>query len=181
MPARLDAMEPEVRIRPGRPGDIQRIHQAILALAEHVGAPQQVTSTPADLMRHAFGAAPLFSAEIGEIGGEFAGMCLHFPIFSTWMGCPGVFVQDIYVEPKFRGSKVGEALLRHVARLSRAKGGGYLRLSVDTDNLGAQGFYNRLGIMRSEYEQIHRIMGDDFLAFCDGRRKVRPETGNDDE
>ncbi len=181
MPAPLEDMQSEVRIRPGRPDDIERIHEAILALADHVGAPHQVTSTPDDLMRHAFGEVRLISAEMAEISGEFAGMCLHFPIFSTWMGRPGVFVQDIYVEPKFRGSKVGEALLRHVARLCRARGGGYLRLSVDADNLGAQGFYNRLGIMRSEYEQIHRIMGDDFFAFCDGRRAVRAATGNEDE
>jgi ribosomal protein S18 acetylase RimI-like enzyme len=181
MPAPLEDMQSEVRIRPGRPDDIPRIHAAILALAGHVGAPHQVTSTPDDLMRHAFGEVRLLSSEIAEIGSEFAGMCLHFPIFSTWMGRPGVFVQDIYVEPKFRGSKVGEALLRHVARLCRARGGRYLRLSVDADNLGAQGFYNRLGIMRSEYEQIHRIMGDDFLAFCDGKRAAGPATGKDDE
>jgi len=168
-----------VRIRPGRPDDVRRIHQAIRALADHIGAPYQVTSTPDDLLRHTFGEAPLLSAEIAEVGGAFAGMCLHFPIFSTWMGKPGVFVQDIYVEPAYRGLKVGEALLRHVAAACRAKGGGYLRLSVDTDNLGAQAFYNRIGILRSEYEQIHRIMGDDFLAFCEGKRPQ--PSGQDDE
>jgi ribosomal protein S18 acetylase RimI-like enzyme len=178
MPARRRGGESEVRIRAGRPDDVARIHKAIMALAGHVGAPHQVTSTPDDLLRHAFGDTPLLSAEVAEVGGEFAGMCLHFLIFSTWMGRPGVFVQDIYVEPEFRGLKVGEALLRHVARRCRARGGSYLRLSVDVDNVGAQAFYNRLGIMRSEYEQIHRIMGGDFLAFCDGRRS--PVAGNDE-
>lgn len=174
MSTRPQSTKTEVVIRSGRRDDVQRIHRAILALAEHIGAPDHVTSTPDDLTRHAFGDEPSLSIEIAEIAGEFAGMCLHFPIFSTWMGRPGVFVQDLYVEPKFRGLKVGEALLRHVARLSRAKGGAYLRLSVDTDNSNAQAFYNRLGITHSDYEQIHKVMGDAFFAFCDGERPSLP-------
>lgn len=165
-------------IRPGRPDDVPRIHASILALARHVGGEGHVTGTPDDLLRHGFGEAPHFASEIAEVGGAFAGMCLHFPIFSTWMGGPGVFVQDLYVEPAMRGLRVGEALLRHVARASRAKGGVYLRLSVDTDNLSAVGFYDKLGIRHSDYEQIHKITGDDFVAFCE-RQGYRPHRDKD--
>ncbi len=166
---------PKLAIRPGRPDDIPRVHAAIRALARHVGGEDNVTSSPDDLLRHAFADTPHFAIEIAEIGGAFAGMCLHFPIFSTWMGCPGVFVQDLYVEDAFRGRNVGEALLRHVARASRRSGGGYLRLSVDTDNLSAVGFYERLGIRHSDYEQIHKITGDDFVAFCQGSGRPHEE------
>ncbi len=160
-------MSDAVAIRPGRAEDVPRIHDSILALARHVGGEGHVTSSREDLLRHGFGETPQFSTEIAEVGGEFAGMCLHFPIFSTWMGGTGVFVQDLYVEQAMRGMRVGEALLRHVARASRAKGGIYLRLSVDNDNLSAIGFYEKLGIRHAEYEQIQRITGDDFLAFCE--------------
>lgn len=156
-----------LHVRAGRPDDVPVVHAAILALADHVGGTGHVTGTPDDIARGAFGATPGIAIEIAEMDGAFAGMCLHFPIFSTWMGCSGVFVQDLYVDPAFRGRNVGEAMLRHVARQSRAAGGGYLRLSVDTDNLAAQRFYNRLGIRHSDYEQIHKITGPEFQAFCD--------------
>ena len=99
--------------------------------------------------------------------GEFAGLCLHFPIFSTWMGRPGVYVQDLYVEDRFRGRRIGERLLRRVARQCRKAGGVYLRLSVDTDNATAKAFYERLGIAWSSYEQTQKIVGDAFFAFAD--------------
>ncbi len=158
-----------VTIRPALSSDIPALHAALLALADHIGGREYLTSTPDELLRHGFGENPAFSAEIAGVDGTFAGMCIHFPIFSTWMGMPGVFVQDLYVDPQFRGRKVGDALLRHVARGSRDSGGGYLRLSVDADNMSAQAFYNRLGIRHSDYEQIHKLTGGAFHAFCDGK------------
>lgn len=169
-------MTAAVAIRPARPGDVAAVHRAILALAEHVGGAGEVTSTPADLLHAAFGDHPAIAVEIAEIEGAFAGACLHFPIYSTWMGGTGVFVQDLYVEPAFRGLKVGEALLRHVARQARRKGGIYLRLSVDTDNLAAQRFYERLGIRHSDYEQIHKLTGAAFAAFCEHGPLPREES-----
>lgn len=162
----------EVLIRPGRVDDVETIHAAILKLGAHIGAPGEIISTADDLKTWGFGEKPAFSTLIAEIGGEFAGLCLHFPIFSTWMGRPGVYVQDLYVEDRFRGRKVGERLLRHVAAQCRKEGGVYLRLSVDTDNEGAKAFYERLGIAWSSYEQTQKIIGDAFLAFADA-----PETG----
>jgi GNAT superfamily N-acetyltransferase len=161
--------ETKLVIRPGRPDDIAAVHGAILALADHLGAVSHVTSTPDDICKAAFGPKPVLAIEIAEVDGRFAGMCLHFPIYSTWMGGSGVFVQDLFVDPAFRGLKIGEALLRHVAKASRDAGGIYLRLSVDTDNLAAQRFYNRLGIRHSDYEQVHKLTGAAFVAFCDGR------------
>ncbi len=147
--------------------DVATIHASILELARHLGSETYVESSEDDLRLYGFADNPAFQADIAEIDGAFAGVCLHFPMFSTWMGRPGVYVQDLYVSPLFRGRKVGETLLRHVARLSRAAGGVYLRLSVDVDNVNAQAFYEKLGIGRADYEQIHKITGEAFAAFCD--------------
>ncbi|AZO13220.1 MULTISPECIES: GNAT family N-acetyltransferase [unclassified Mesorhizobium] len=136
-------------------------------MSTHIGAHQEIKSTPEDLSRYGFGDQPAFSTLIAEVHGEFAGLCLHFPIFSTWMGRPGVYVQDLYVEDRFRGRRIGEKLLRRVARECRAAGGVYLRLSVDTDNDTAKAFYERLGIGWANYEQVHKIVGDAFCAFAD--------------
>ncbi|WP_430682243.1 N-acetyltransferase family protein [Mesorhizobium australafricanum] len=156
-----------VTLRPGRIDDVETIHAALLRLGTHIGAHQEITSTPDDLRRYGFGTNPAFSTLIAEVDGEFAGLCLHFPIFSTWMGRPGVYVQDLYVEDRFRGRRIGEKLLRRVAQECRAAGGVYLRLSVDTDNETARAFYERLGIAWSSSEQVQKIVGDAFFAFAE--------------
>ncbi|ANT51652.1 GNAT family N-acetyltransferase [Mesorhizobium amorphae] len=160
-------------IRPGRVDDVDTMHAALLRLGTHIGAHHEITSTPDDLRRYGFGEKPAFSALIAEVGGEFAGLCLHFPIFSTWMGRPGVYVQDLYVEHRFRGRRIGERLLRRVARDCRKEGGVYLRLSVDTDNETAKAFYERLGIAWSDYEQVQKIVGEAFFAFADAPEDER--------
>ena len=154
-------------IRPGTIEDADTIHAALLKLGTHIGAHQEITSTSDDLRRYGFGEKPAFFTLIAEVSGEFAGLCLYFPIFSTWMGRPGVYVQDLYVEDRFRGRKIGERLLRCVAAECRKDGGVYLRLSVDTDNEGAKAFYERLGIAWSSYEQTQKIIGEAFFAFAD--------------
>ncbi|MBZ9920322.1 GNAT family N-acetyltransferase [Mesorhizobium sp. BR1-1-12] len=157
----------KILLRPGRIEDVETIHGAILKLGTHIGAPEEIVSTPDDLRTWGFGERPAFSTLIAEVDGEFAGLCLYFPIFSTWMGRPGVYVQDLYVEDRFRGRRIGERLLRRVATECRKQGGAYLRLSVDTDNESAKAFYERLGIACSSYEQTQKIIGDAFFAFAD--------------
>ncbi len=156
-----------ITLRPGRVEDVETIHAALLKLGTHIGAPEEIRSTPEDLRRFGFGDKPAFSTLIAEVDGVFAGLCLHFPIFSTWMGRPGVYVQDLYVEDRFRGKRIGEGLLRRVARECRRDGGVYLRLSVDADNEIAKAFYERLGIGWSSYEQTQKIIGEAFFAFAD--------------
>ena len=114
------------------------------------------------------GPDPALYGLVAEITGEYAGMCLYFRSFSTWHGRPGVYVQDLWVEERFRGGKVGEALLQRVASLTRANGGIYMRLAVDIRNFGAQRFYSRLGIVHSDTEQVHAIYGDAFMALAAG-------------
>jgi len=156
-------------LRDGRPEDVPAVHEAILALARHIGAEYAVLSRPEHLLQACFSDKPDCRMTIAELDGSFAGMCLHFPAYSTWMGCTGAYIQDLYVDPSARGRGVGEALLRQVARGYRDAGAGYLRLSVDVDNHSAVGFYERLGIAWAEYERIQKIGGAAFHAFCDGR------------
>lgn len=165
--AKKISMTGDIVIRRGTVKDVDTIYAALLRLGAHIGAHQEITSTADDLRRYGFGEKPAFSTLIAEIGGEFAGLCLSFPIFSTWMGRPGVYIQDLYVEDRFRGRKIGEKLLRRVARDCRRDGGAYLRLSVDTDNDGAKAFYEKLGIGWAHYEQTQKIVGEAFFAFAD--------------
>ena len=159
-------MSQKITIRPARPDDAEAIHAALLGIGDTIGGAHKIKSTPQDIRRDGFGPDARFSTLIAEIETRFAGMCLSFPIYSTWMGKPGAYVQDLYVAQDFRGLKVGEALLRALARQVRDSGGAYIELAVDTGNLAAQRFYQRLGITHRSDDQIHRITGEDFLAFA---------------
>lgn len=172
----MTSTRPVITIREAVADDVPLLHAAILAIAEHVGEAGQVTSTQADLRRFGFGEKAAFEAAIAEADGRFAGMCLFFPAFSTWLGRPGVYVQDLYVEDSFRGLGIGERLLRHVARLSAGKGGAYMRLSVDEKNHGAQAFYSRLGLAWSREDRSFIARGQAFISLSEGgSQHQRPE------
>ncbi len=161
-------MQDDITIRPAVADDAETIHAALKTMAVDMGAEAKFVSTVEDVRRHGFGETPAFEVLIAEAGAAFAGLCLSFPSFSTWMGEPGLYVQDLFVADAFRGRRIAERLLRATARRGRARGAHYMRLSVDVDNLRAQGLYDRLGIRHSRSEQIHMIKGADFDAFAEG-------------
>ena len=163
----MPAAAPAVTIREAVVEDVPLLHASIAAIAEAVGETGQVVSTEADLRRFGFGVQPAFQAAVAEADGAFAGMCLHFPVFSTWLGRPGVYVQDLYVGERFRGLGVGERLLAHVALLSRRAGGTYLRLSVDENNHRAQAFYGRLGLVWSRQERSFIAQDRAFVGLSE--------------
>jgi ribosomal protein S18 acetylase RimI-like enzyme len=154
-------------IRSALPSDAEAIHAALIGIGETVGEVHKIKSTPADLRRDGFGPNAHFHTLIAEIDSRFAGMCLYFPIYSTWMGRPGAYVQDLFVAEKFRGLKIGERLLRTLARTVRDQGGAYIELAVDTGNFAAQRFYERVGITHRSDDHIHRITGEAFFAFAE--------------
>ncbi len=152
-------------IRPARPEDVDNIHAALVGIAETVGELHKMTSAPDDIRRDGFGPHAHFHTLIAEIDSTFAGMCLYFPIYSTWRGQPGAFVQDLFVSKDFRGMRIGERLLRHLARTVRDRGGGYIELQVDAGNLTAQRFYQRIGMER-DADHVYQFMGESLMAFA---------------
>ena len=158
----------DIRIRPGEIKDAEAMHGAIQAMGRGLDMAGKVTCTVEDFSRFGFGPAAAFGSLIAEVDREFAGLCLFFPIFSTWRGRPGVFVQDLYVGDRFRGLGIGERLLREVASWSRARGGDYLRLEVDVENEPAQRLYQRLGITWQTKDRAHAAYGEAFVALTEG-------------
>ena len=120
--------------------------------------------------RVGFGERPAFEALIAEVDGHCAGVCVFFASFSTYRGEPGAYVQDLFVEPAMRGSGIGARLLQRLAAVTRERGGGYIRLSVDVRNAAAHAFYTRLGVKKSRGEQIHAAYDEDFNALADADR-----------
>lgn len=158
-----------ITIRHAGPGDAALIRGMVDALARATGRPDGVHSRTEDFLRHGFGPAPLFRALIAEVDGRPAGLCLFFYTFSTWLGEPGVYVQDLYVDEAARGSGVGRRLMRAVAREGRNRQATHLRLSVDRQNHDAQRFYERLGMHYREHEHTYHVGEDAFERLAEDR------------
>lgn len=156
-----------VTIRLATAEDATVIHQMLLESAASMGKADQVHSTPESIALHGFGADPAFEVLIAEVGGVPAGMSLFFTSFSTWRGTIGGYIQDIFVLPEVRRTGLATRLLAATAAHVRASGGTYVRLSVASDNLGAQRFYARTRMVWSTEERIYVLDGAQFEALSD--------------
>lgn len=155
-------------IRNASEDDVPAIHQSLLGIGRHIGEEAKIKSTPQDLEKAMFAPRPLIEGVVAEIDRQYAGMCLFFRSFSSWLGKPGVYVQDLWVEPQHRKQRVGERLVQHVAALTSLRDGVYMRLSVETNNALAIEFYEGLGLTFSRTEQIQAAYGDAFQTLVDG-------------
>jgi GNAT superfamily N-acetyltransferase len=107
------------------------------------------------LRRFGFGASPMFQAVLAEEAGAVTGLVLFFPEFSTLRGCPGVFVQDLYVAAPARGQGLGRKLLARALDAGLAWDAAYLALMVDRSNTRARVFYDRCGFVgRGDYDML---------------------------
>lgn len=119
-------------VREVRPDDVPRLHRLICELAEYEREPEAVLATADDLARALFdgsatpGGQPALFGIVAEVDGEVAGMALWFLNYSTWRGRHGVYLEDLYVSPEFRGRGLGKALLAALAEICVE--GGYQRL-----------------------------------------------------
>jgi GNAT superfamily N-acetyltransferase len=157
-----------VRIRRAAPGDVGAIHRLVVDLARYERASDQVTAVPADLLGALFGTQPRAFAHVAEVAGEIAGFALWFQTYSTWEGRHGIWLEDLYVDPRHRGSGAGRALLAELAALCLARGYRRLEWSVLDWNEPALGFYRRLGATAMDGWTVHRISGPALAALAAG-------------
>jgi len=154
-----------LNIRSATLNDVSLILQFIRDLAEYEREPQAVTATEADLVRDGFGADPKFRVVIAEWDGKPAGFALFFYNYSTWQGRPGLYLEDLFVRPEFRGKGIGKTLLVYLARLAVRENCGRFQWQVLDWNTPSIQFYESLGAkvmkewltMRVEGEAIKRL------------------------
>src|ERR1051326_7755697 len=111
-------MPNDLQIRAATPDDIPEILAFIRELAEYERAPEQAVATREDLLRDGWGKEPKFRALIAEWQGKPAGFALFFYNYSTWQGRPGLYLEDLFVRPEYRGKGIGKALLLHLAKIA---------------------------------------------------------------
>ncbi len=153
-----------LRIRPATPADVPLILALVRELAEYEREPEAVVATEAMLHEALFAARPAAEVVVGEIdgaaGAEPAGFALFFHNFSTWVGRRGLYLEDLYVRPAFRGRGYGRALLLHLAAIAVERGCGRMEWSVLDWNEPAIGFYRSLGAVPMEEWTIFRLAGE---------------------
>jgi GNAT superfamily N-acetyltransferase len=150
---------PPVRIRKASESDVPLILSFIRKLAEYERMSHEVASTEADLRDALFGERPVAAALLAYSGSEPVGFALYFEMYSTFRGRRGIFLEDLFVEPRHRGQGFGKALLAAVARLAQERGGWLQWLVLDW-NEPAVAFYQRLGAARVEEWNSYRMEGD---------------------
>ncbi|SFF33838.1 Ribosomal protein S18 acetylase RimI [Fontimonas thermophila] len=148
-----------VSIRPARPQDVPTILALIRALAEYEKLLHEVTATEAALHAGLFGPRPHAEAVLAWDGDEAAGFALYFHSFSTFLARPGIYLEDLFVRPEYRGRGIGKALLAEVARVAVARGCGRLEWAVLDWNAPAIAFYRRFGAQALADWTVHRISG----------------------
>ena len=150
----------EVRVRAASEEDVPLILSFINELAEYERLSHEVVATEEALRQHLFGERPVAEVVIAEDGGEPAGFALFFHSFSTFLGRPGIYLEDLYVRPEFRGVGIGRALLVRLARLAKERGCGRLEWSVLDWNEPAIGFYRDLGASPVGGWTVYRVTGE---------------------
>jgi GNAT superfamily N-acetyltransferase len=162
------------RIRDAAAADVGVILRLIRGLAEYERAPDAVTATEEDLLRDGFGDRPRFHVVLAEWDGAAVGYAFYFFNYSTWQGRPGLYLEDLFVVPEYRGWGIGKALLVHLARIAVEKGCARYQWQVLDWNEPAIRFYEAMGarVMR-EWLDV-RVTGDALSRLAAAEATVAP-------
>ncbi|MBZ5567545.1 MAG: GNAT family N-acetyltransferase [Acidobacteriia bacterium] len=147
-------------IRPATPEDIPLVLEFIRELAAYERAPEQAIARPEDLLRDGWGPAPKFRVLIAEWRRQPAGFALFFFNYSTWQGRPGLYLEDLFVRPAFRGRGIGKALLVHLAKIAVSENCGRFQWQVLDWNQPSIEFYEALGAQRMTEWLTMRVAGE---------------------
>src|SRR5262245_54923480 len=159
-PRKNAALPPAFELRAAQPRDVGAIVGLIRELAEFERLTHLLQVTPESLHPHLFGPRPVVEAIVAEgNNAEVIAFALFFTNFSTFLGKPGLYLEDLYVQPAHRGAGIGEAMLRHLAALAHRRGCGRFEWSVLDWNANAIRFYERMGATVMPDWRICRVAG----------------------
>jgi GNAT superfamily N-acetyltransferase len=146
-----------LKIRPATAADAATITTLVRELAEYEKLAHEARATPADFLRELQADDPVIRVLIAEWNGEPAGFALYFFNFSTFVGRPGLYLEDLFVRPALRSHGIGRALLRELARIARERNCGRMEWAVLDWNEPALKFYQSLGARQMNEWIIHRL------------------------
>lgn len=147
-------------VRAATKDDLNLIFQFICDLAEYERLRHEVYADVATLGQYLFGQRPMAEVIIGEINGEPKGFALFFHNFSTFEGKPGLYLEDLFVDPEARGSGLGKALLSRLARIALDRGCARFEWAVLDWNEPAIAFYRSIGARPMDEWTVQRLDGE---------------------
>jgi GNAT superfamily N-acetyltransferase len=151
---------PEVEIRGATEDDVPLILSLIRELAEYERLSHEVVATEETLRDSLFGERRVAETLLAYLGDDPAGFALFFHTFSTFLGRPGIYLEDLYVRPEFRSAGVGRTLLVRIAGLAKERGCGRLEWAVLDWNEPAISFYKRIGASPVSGWTVYRLTGE---------------------
>jgi len=150
----------EIHITEATAADVPLILELIRGLAEYERLSHQVTATEEKLRDTLFGAQPAADVLLARVVNECVGFALFFPNYSTFLAQPGIFLEDLFVKPEWRGKGIGKALLVRVAQIARGRGCGRFEWEVLDWNEPSVGFYKSLGAVALDDWTKYRLAGE---------------------
>lgn len=157
-----------LHIRPATAADIPQILEFIRQLALYEKEPEAAVATADDLLRDGFGEHPLFYVLLASWNDQPAGFAFYFFNYSTWLGKPGLYLEDLFVLPEYRGHGLGKQLLVELAKIAQAKGCGRMQWQVLDWNTPAIEFYESLGAFPLTEWETYRLVGDGITRLAAG-------------
>ncbi len=153
------------QLRPAGPDDAATIHRLIVELATYEREPDAVVATPDSLRAQLASPSPPFECLLVEEDGAVVGFALYFQNYSTWRGRPGLYLEDLYVDPARRGRGHGKRLLVRLAQIAVERGYARMEWNVLDWNEPALSFYRSLGAEPLSEWTVHRLTGPALLAL----------------
>ena len=156
----------DVRIAPACPDDVPIILDLIKALGEYERLSHEIVATEGGLRTWLFGERPAAEVVLAYVGDTVTGFALFFHNFSTFLGRPGLYLEDLFVMPEWRGRGIGKRLLVHVAQLAVERGCGRMEWTVLDWNEPALRFYERMGARVMQEWKLCRLTGDSLARVA---------------
>ena len=157
-----------MKIRLAKPADIDDIHRLIYELAVYEKAPEQMVATVDQINQSLFKDNPDAFCHIAEVDGQIVGIALWFLNYSTWLGKPGIYLEDLFVQSEYRGHGIGKGFMKTLAQLCTERGYERFQWWVLDWNKPSIEFYKSLGAVPMDEWTVFRLSGDALKKFASG-------------
>jgi GNAT superfamily N-acetyltransferase len=155
-----------MQIRLAQPADVEDIHRLIYELAVYEKAPEEMVATIDQINTSLFDADPVAFCHVAEVDGKVVGIALWFLNYSTWLGKAGIYLEDLFVQPEYRGHGIGKGFMQTLAALCIERGYERFQWWVLDWNTPSIDFYQALGAVPMDEWTVFRLSGDALKKFA---------------
>ena len=155
-----------MQIRLAIPTDVEDIHRLIYELSVYEKAPEQMVATIDQIDSSLFNDQPVAFCHVAEVDGKIVGIALWFLNYSTWLGKPGIYLEDLFVQPEYRGHGIGKGFMKTLAQLCIERGYERFQWWVLDWNEPSIEFYESLGAVPMDEWTVFRLSGGALKKFA---------------